>query len=79
MKRKTADASHLTPSFHESTSAKVDANTQELNKAIVKLAGWTSANDYDGEPMSVFVRLYAHIGDKGYPIHSNSIELKVIP
>ena len=74
----TADASYLTlPSI--STSAKVDANTQELNKAIVKLAGWTSENDYDGEPMSVFVRLYAHIGDKGYPIHSNSIELKVIP
>ena len=57
----TADASYLTlPSI--STSAKVDANTQELNKAIVKLAGWTSENDYDGEPMSVFVRC-THISE----------------
>lgn len=72
------DASYLTlPST--STSAKIDANAQELNKAIVKLAGWASENEYDGEPMNVFVRLYAHIGANGYPIYSNSIKLKVAP
>lgn len=74
----TTDASYLTlPAT--STSAKVDTDAKELNKAIVKLSGWTSENDYDGKPMSVFVRLYAHIGSNGYPIHSNSIKLNVTP
>ena len=61
------------------TTAKMNANTDELNKVIVKLAGWASESDYDGKPMSVFVRLYAHIGTNGYPIVSNVIELKVLP
>lgn len=73
-----SDASYLTLPA-STTSAKIDTDAGELNKAIVKLSGWTSENDYDGEPMSVFVRLYAHIGSNGYPIHSNSIKLKVTP
>lgn len=73
-----ADATYLTlPSTF--TTAKMDANAAELNKAIVKLAGWASETDYDGQPMSVFVRLDAHIGTNGYPIHSNAVELKVLP
>ena len=73
-----ADATYLTlPTTF--TTAKMDADATELNKAIVKLSGWASEADYDGEPMSVFVRLYAHIGTNGYPIHSNAIELKVFP
>lgn len=74
----TADATYLTlPTTF--TTAKMNANAAEMNKVIVKLAGWASESDYDGQPMSAFVRLYAHIGTNGYPIHSNTIELKVIP
>ena len=73
-----ADATYMTLAT-DGTSAQIDAVAAEMNKAIVKLAGWTSEADYDGEPMSVFVRLYAHIGTDGYPIHSNVIELKVLP
>lgn len=73
-----ADATYLTlPSTF--TTAKIDANADELNKVIVKLSGWASEADYDGKPMSVFLRLYAHIGTNSRPIHSNVIELKVLP
>lgn len=73
-----AEASYLTlPTT--TTSARIDVRPEELNKVIVKLAGWESESDYTGQPMSVYIRLFAHIGKNSFPIHSNAIEMKVIP
>lgn len=61
------------------TTAKLDAIAIELDKAIVKLSEWTSEAECPATSMKVWVRLKAHVGTDLYPIHSNAVELTVLP
>ncbi|WP_321335341.1 SusE domain-containing protein [uncultured Bacteroides sp.] len=63
-----------------STSAKIAANAIELDKAIVKLAGWSTASQCIADSViDVHVRLMATVADGLDPVYSNVVSIKVIP
>lgn len=61
------------------TIAKMDVSAEELDKAVVKLAGWTSEEECSGDAMEIWVRLNAKVGKDIYPINSNPVKLTVLP
>lgn len=61
------------------TTARLNAVASELDKGIVKVAGWEEEDDVPDGALTVFVRLKGHLGTGIYPVYSNSIELSVIP
>jgi hypothetical protein len=61
------------------TTAKLSANATDLARLIVKLSGWTSAEEFDGQPMDVFIRLKASVSSMLPPVYSNSVKIKVLP
>lgn len=74
----TADATYQTlPSTF--TSAKMEVDTKEIDKAVLKLGGWEEEKDCPTTPVSVFVRLYASVASGMNAIESNKVELKAIP
>ena len=62
-----------------STSAQLSADAVDLDKAIVKLAGWASADDLSGEPMTVYLRLKATVSAALTPVYSNAVTILVLP
>lgn len=64
-----------------STQTIVDADAVEMAKAIVKLSGWTSETDFDGNSMDVYVRLRATLasGEPTSTVYSNAVKLTVLP
>ena len=78
------DATEDVPATYEelptaSTSAQLSADAADLNKAIVKLSGWTSASDLSGDPMNVYVRLKATVSAALAPVFSNAVTILVLP
>jgi hypothetical protein len=61
------------------TTAKLAADAIDLDKAIVKLSGWTKAEDFDGQTMDVFIRLKASVSSLVPPVYSNPVKIKVLP
>ena len=61
------------------TTAKLSANATDVARIIVKLSGWTAANELDGQPMDVFMRLKATVSTLMPPVYSNSVKIKVLP
>ena len=66
----------LEPTF---TTAKLFANATDLDKAIIRLSGWTKAEEFDGQPMDIFIRLKASVSSVLSPVYSNSVKIKVLP
>lgn len=61
------------------TTAKMAMEVSELDRAIVKLAGWEGDEDVPEDGMTVSIRLKAHLGTGIYPVYSNSVEMAVLP
>jgi len=66
----------LPPTF---TTAKLSANAVDLDRAVVKLSGWTEPEQLNGQPMDVFVRLKASISSAISSVYSNSVKITVLP
>lgn len=62
-----------------SSSANIDADAVELDKAIVKLSKWNSEDDFDGKNMDIYVRLKATVNSTLAPVYSNSVKINVLP
>jgi len=61
------------------TTAKLSANATDLDRAVVKLSGWTEPEQLDGQPVDVFIRLKATISTLMPTIYSNSVKITVLP
>jgi len=66
----------LAPTF---TTAKLYANAIDLDKAIIKLSGWTKAEDWNGQPMDIYIRLKATVSSLMPTVYSNSVNIKILP
>jgi hypothetical protein len=66
----------LTTTF---TTAKLSAPAIDVARIIVKLSGWTEAEELSGEPMDIFIRLKASVSTLLPPVYSNSVKIKVLP
>jgi hypothetical protein len=61
------------------TVAKPLADAVELDRAIAKLSAWETADDLDGQPIDVFIRLKASVSSFVSPVYSNVVKIKVLP
>lgn len=62
-----------------STTAKMTAETVEIDKAIVRLSKWKQEEDCPNKVIKIFIRLKASLTDLCPDVYSNSIELNVLP
>ena len=60
-------------------TAQLSANASDLDRAIANLSGWTSDEDLDGQPMSIFLRLRAFASPLLPSVYSNSVKITVLP
>lgn len=66
--------------YTTSTSAKVAAVAEEVDKAIVKLAGWTSEEEMPGTVTEIYIRLKARtVSGLTDPVYSNAVKVTVLP
>ena len=61
------------------TTARMSVDAIDIDKGIVKLAGWKSAEDCNGQAMDIYIRLKATVSSLLPPVYSNSVKITVLP
>ncbi|MCL1938006.1 MAG: SusF/SusE family outer membrane protein [Candidatus Azobacteroides sp.] len=61
------------------TTAQLNPNAIDLDKTIIKLSGWTAAEEVPDKPMDVYIRLKAVVSTLMPAAYSNSVKITVLP